>query len=111
MLTSPELGYKHVDLECYLETNKSVDMYIHDIGLAIEMDGPPHYFSNTGERKVSLQDRKTDREIGPLRISYKLLRRFLADGTDFTELVEEDFSEAKLELKGLINDHQALAKV
>ena len=72
LLTSPELGYKNVDLECYLEANKSVDLYIHDIGLAIEMDGPPHYFSNTGERKLSLQDRKTDREIGPLRICYKL---------------------------------------
>ena len=115
LLTSPELGYKHVDLECYLETNKSVDIYIHDIGLAIEMDGPPHYFSNTGERKNSLQDRRTDREIGPLRITYKLLRRFLSDDSDFTAFEEEDFSGVKLELKHLIGEHQAarehLAKV
>ena len=93
-----------------MESNKSVDLYIHDINLAIEMDGPPHFFSNTGERKVSLQDLKTDREIGPLRLSYRLFKRFFDSHVDFTALREEDFSEVKRELRDIIDEHQEARK-
>ena len=105
LLTSPELGYKRVELECYLETNKSVDAYIHDIGLAIELDGPPHFFSNTGEHKISLQDRKTDRELAPLRLNFILFDPYCKPSVDFTEFTEEDFSSIKAHLKSLIDYH------
>ena len=54
LLTSPELGYTKVEVEYFLEKNKATDIYIHDVDLCIEIDGPPHYFSNTGERKLGL---------------------------------------------------------
>lgn len=105
LLTSPELGYKRVEMEANLEANKSADIYIHDIGLSIENDGPPHYFSNTGKRKVSLQDRKTDREVAPLHLSYQLFVRFFGHNVDFTEFKESDFDQVKQQLKALIDGH------
>ena len=49
LLTSPELGYKNVQFEYFYETNKSVDLYIHEIDLAIELDGPAHFFATMEE--------------------------------------------------------------
>ena len=54
LLTSPELGYKNVMLEHYFDNNKSVDFYISDIDLSIELEGPAHFYANTGERIESL---------------------------------------------------------
>ena len=54
LLTSPELGYRNVMIEYYFEANKSVDFYISEIDLAIELEGPAHFYANTGERIISL---------------------------------------------------------
>ena len=54
LLTSPELGYSKVELEYKFEQAKTIDLYIHDVELAIEIDGPVHYWVNTGERDESI---------------------------------------------------------
>lgn len=54
MLTSPEIGFKKISLEHYIDANKSVDLYVHDIDLAIEVDGPVHFYANTKERITRL---------------------------------------------------------
>ena len=54
ILTSPELGYKQVEVEKYYHIGYT-DLYIHDIDLAIELDGPNHYFNNSKKRIISLQ--------------------------------------------------------
>ena len=46
LLTSPELGYTDVEIEKQYELG-STDLYIHDIGLAIELDGPSHFFNGS----------------------------------------------------------------
>lgn len=54
LLTSPEIGFKKISLEHYIDANKSVDLYVHDIDLAIEVDGPVHFYANTKERITRL---------------------------------------------------------
>lgn len=95
LLTSPELGYTKVEVEYFLEKSKATDIYIHDVDLCIEIDGPPHYFSNTGERKLGLQDRITEKLSNPLRIHYLLFDGFLGPKVDFTTYEEPDFADVK----------------
>ena len=54
LLTSPEIGFKRVSFEYFFEKSKSVDLYVHEVDLPIEMDGPAHFFSNTGDPRPTL---------------------------------------------------------
>ena len=103
LLTSPELGYKNVQFEYFYETNKSVDLYIHEIDLAIELDGPAHFFATMEEglpmRRESVQYRKTNREINPLRLNYTMFDDFCKSEVDYSQLKEADFLGIKQALK------------
>eukprot|EP00354_Favella_ehrenbergii_P000732 CAMPEP_0170456740 /NCGR_PEP_ID=MMETSP0123-20130129/4266_1 /TAXON_ID=182087 /ORGANISM="Favella ehrenbergii, Strain Fehren 1" /LENGTH=71 /DNA_ID=CAMNT_0010720303 /DNA_START=1740 /DNA_END=1955 /DNA_ORIENTATION=+ len=60
-----------------------VDIYVDDIGLAIDLDGPVHFTGNTGERIVKLLDRKRERSVNLLRVKYDIFDKFLAGSVDF----------------------------
>ena len=108
LLTSPELGYNRVHFEhMYGTEDQTVDLYVEDIKLAIDVDGPVHFFAGTGERKIKLGDRQKERDIDTLRITYHVFERFLANNevNDFTSFTEDDFTPVKQELIGLIEQH------
>ena len=108
LLTSPELGYKKVRVEPIIgEEEYIVDLYIDDIELAIEFDGPVHFFGNTGERRAKLTDRQRERAFDMLRIRFDIFDRFLRGSSDFMAFKEQDFAEVKLQLKELIDAHLA----
>jgi len=84
LLTSPELGYRKVQIEPMIGPEKQVvDIYVDDIGLAIDLDGPVHFTGNTGERIVKLLDRKRERSVNLLRVKYDIFDKFLAGSVDF----------------------------
>ena len=104
LLTSPELGYKQLSIEYFVNPTKSVDIYIHDIDLAIECDGPVHYFS-TGEYKENLVDRQLLRLVRPLRIRAELYDDIHRPDFDFREITEDKLLTYKTQLKQMISDH------
>ena len=53
LLTSPELGYKQVEVERPYNGGHA-DLYIHDIDVAIELDGPNHYFNQLDKRLMTV---------------------------------------------------------
>ena len=57
LLTSPELGYKQVEVERPYNGGHA-DLYIHDIDVAIELDGPNHYFNQSDKRLMTVQLRR-----------------------------------------------------
>ena len=85
-----------MELEKYIEANKSLDMYINEIDLAIEIDGPTHFFARSGERIKTVQDRRTDRVSRPLRIHYRIFDPYCGAEVDFTQYDEADFADLKI---------------
>ena len=75
-----------------------VDLYIQDIDLAIEVDGPSHFFNNSQETILSIADRRKSRQLDSLRFNGALLDQFInksIDGKLFTDFVESDFMDIK----------------
>ena len=68
----------------YGTEEKTVDLYIEDINLAIDLDGPVHFYADSGLRKANLGDRKRARDIDILRIKFSLFDQFLRGKADFT---------------------------
>ena len=60
LLTSPELGYSKVDVEKPWPGGLH-DLYIYEIDLPIEIDGPNHYFNQSKKRVKSISLRRLDR--------------------------------------------------
>ena len=81
LLTSPEIGYREVEFEKPYHLGYA-DLYIHDIQLAIELDGPAHFFNNSNKRKHAVQLRRQERNIEVLRFNYHLWDPFL-NGTTY----------------------------
>ena len=67
-----------------------------------------HFFVNNGKTKLSLQDRRTNRESKTIRLHYKLFDKFCRPDVDFTQFEEEDFSEVKYKIKAQIEEHLVL---
>lgn len=75
-----------------------VDLYIQDIDLAIEVDGPSHFFNNSQETILTIADRRKSRQLDSLRFNGALLDQFInksIDGKLFTDFVESDFIDIK----------------
>ena len=69
LLTSPELGYTDVEIEKRYELG-STDLYIHDIGLAIELDGPSHFFNGSLRPLPTIQRRRLSRYMDTLNLPH-----------------------------------------
>lgn len=53
LLTSPELGFKHVHMEVpILHGLTYADIYIEDINLALMINGPRHYFRDRPDLRI-----------------------------------------------------------
>lgn len=60
MLTSDVINYRFSDIEFEYELAPeiSADLYIKKENLAIQVDGPTHYWNNTNERRPKLLERR-----------------------------------------------------
>jgi hypothetical protein len=49
ILTSEELGYLQTEIERPWNRFTNVDLFVPDVGLIIEINGPTHYFESSGK--------------------------------------------------------------
>jgi len=113
MLMSPEIGYKYVEIEKIIHNSQggelcSVDFYLPENDLVIEVNGPVHYIFGTSDLKPKISDKITSKTYkNILNVDYRWSDRFINPELDLLVDSNYPFLDAKAEIKQMIE--QAIA--
>ena len=104
LLTSRELGFKHVHMEVPILNGLTyADIYIEDINLALMINGPRHYFRDRPDLRIPLlYDSLINKHVNCLDLSYEIFKPILDYGTIVGHLSESNFQSLKEQLSVLI---------